>query len=98
MQDFTNDRESSRVRRPQKLLVTVQLPGVESASCVDLDIYRKRLTLECAKPLYKLDVSCIYFYMYNYKSSPYSSSFLNPYLNLSACLTYHVYIYLYNES
>ncbi len=57
MQDFTNDRESSRVKRPERMLVTVELPRVGSASAVDLDIFEKRLTLECASPPYKLDVS-----------------------------------------
>ena len=57
MQDFTNERNSSCVKRPRNLIVTINLPGVKSASCVDLDIYEKRLTLECADPLYKLDVS-----------------------------------------
>lgn len=58
MQDFTNERESTRIKRPEQLLVTVKLPGVESAGTVDLDIFEKRLLLECSKPLYKLDVSC----------------------------------------
>ena len=57
MQDFTNDRESLRVKRPERMLVTVELPRVGSASAVDLDIFEKRLTLECASPPYKLDVS-----------------------------------------
>ncbi len=57
MQDFTNNRESSRVKRPERMLVSVELPGVDSASAVDLDIFEKRLTLECASPPYKLDVS-----------------------------------------
>ena len=57
MQDFTNERSSSRIRRPKELVVTVQLPGVGSAKSVELDIFEKRLLLQCNKPLYKLDVS-----------------------------------------
>ena len=57
MQDFTNERSSSRVKRPKELVVTVHLPGVDSAKSVELDIFEKRLLLECSNPLYKLDVS-----------------------------------------
>lgn len=57
MQDFTNDRESSQIKRPKKLVVSVELPGVKSANAVELDIFEKRLTLECVHPPYKLDVS-----------------------------------------
>ncbi len=57
MQDFTNERESSRVRRPKELVVSVELPGVESAAAVQLDIFEKRLLLESETPLHKLDVS-----------------------------------------
>ncbi len=57
MQDFTYDRESSQIKRPKKLVVSVELPGVKSPSTVELDIFEKRLTLECAHPTYKLDVS-----------------------------------------
>ena len=61
MQDFTNERESTRIKRPEQLMVTVNLPGVETASGVDLDIFEKRLVLECTSPLYKLDVSYNFF-------------------------------------
>ena len=61
MQDFTNERESTRIKRPEQLVVTVNLPGVETASGVDLDIFEKRLVLECTSPLYKLDVSYNFF-------------------------------------
>lgn len=64
MQDFTNERNSSRVKRPRNLIVTIKLPGVKSAITVDLDIYEKRLTLNCADPPYKLDVS-IHFLDHN---------------------------------
>ena len=57
IQDFTNERSSARVRRPKELVVTVDLPGVESAKSVELDIFEKQLLLQCKKPLYKLDVS-----------------------------------------
>lgn len=58
MQDFTNERSSSRVKRPKELVVSVHLPGVDSAKSVELDIFEKRLLLQCNKPQYKLDVSC----------------------------------------
>ena len=57
MQDFTNERSSSRVKRPKELVVSVHLPGVDSAKSVMLDIFEKRLLLQCNKPHYKLDVS-----------------------------------------
>ena len=59
MQDFTNDRTSSRIKRPKELVVTVHLPGVDSAKSVELDIFEKSLLLQCTKPLYKLDVSLL---------------------------------------
>lgn len=57
MQDYTNDRESTLIRRPRELVVTVQLPGVESAGVVELDIFERKMTLQCGTPVYKLDVS-----------------------------------------
>lgn len=57
LQDFTNQRESTRVGRPKELVVGVELPGVESASSVKLDIFERRLALESKKPPYSLDVS-----------------------------------------
>lgn len=57
MQDFTNERSSSRVKRPKELVVSVHLPGVDSAKSVELDIFEKRLLLQCKKPHYMLDVS-----------------------------------------
>ena len=39
------------------LCVVMLLHVQESASSVELDIYEKRLLLQCAKPDYKLDVS-----------------------------------------
>ena len=59
MQDFTNQRESSHVKRPKELVLTVELPGVESASSVDLDIFEKRVVLKSEAPQYSLDVSSI---------------------------------------
>ena len=57
MQDFTNSRESTLIKRPKELVVRVELPGVESAGRVELDIFEKRITLKVEKPLFKLDVS-----------------------------------------
>ncbi len=57
MQDFTNDRESTLIKRPKELVVTVQLPGVKSSAAVELDIFKKKLVLQCETPMYKLDVS-----------------------------------------
>ena len=57
MQDFTNTRESTVVRRPKELVISVELPGVESAATVQLDILEKGILLESETPMYKLDVS-----------------------------------------
>lgn len=57
MQDFTNDRESTLIKRPKELVVSVELPGVESAAAVDLDIFEKKMALKSETPFYKLDVS-----------------------------------------
>lgn len=57
MQDYTNSRQSTLIKRPRELVVSVQLPGVESAGKVDLDIFEKKLVLISKKPNFKLDVS-----------------------------------------
>lgn len=57
IQDFTNSRESTLIKRPKELVVNVELPGVESAGSVELDIFEKRVVLKSEKPLLKLDVS-----------------------------------------
>lgn len=59
MQDFTNDRRSTLVKRPKELVVSVEVPGVVSASLLDLEIFERRVTLQCNFPLYELDVSSI---------------------------------------
>ena len=42
---------------PKELVVTVKLPGVESAAAVELDIFEKKIVIQCENPVYKLDVS-----------------------------------------
>ena len=59
MQDFTNDRWSTLVKRPKELVISVELPGVDSAASLDLEIFEKRVMLQCNSPLYELDVSLI---------------------------------------
>lgn len=57
MQDFTNDKQSTLIKRPMELVVNVELPGIESASSVELDIFEKRVVLKSEAPKYELDVS-----------------------------------------
>ena len=57
MQDFTNDKQSTLIKRPMELVVNVELPGVESAGIVELDIFEKRVVLKSEAPKYELDVS-----------------------------------------
>ena len=57
LQEFTSEGKSTSVNRPRILIVTIKLHGVKSAGCMDLEIFERRLTLECSDPLYKLDVS-----------------------------------------
>jgi dynein assembly factor 2 len=57
MQDFTNSRESTLVKRPKELVVRVELPGVESTTGMDLDIFEKKVVLKTKKPQFLLDVS-----------------------------------------
>ncbi len=57
MQDFTNERHSTVVRRPKELVVRVEVPGVKSAASMDVEIFEKRVLLECKSPRYHLDVS-----------------------------------------
>lgn len=61
MQDFTNSRESTLIKRPRELVVSVELPGVESAGSVELDIFEKRVVLKVEKPKLQLDVSMVSF-------------------------------------
>lgn len=60
MQDFTNERESTLIKRPKELVVSVELPGVESAGSVELDIFERKVVLKSETPPYNLDVSCHY--------------------------------------
>jgi len=57
MQDYTNERCSSLVRRPKELVVKVQLPGVSSVANLEVDIFEERVCLHCKDPCYELDVS-----------------------------------------
>ena len=57
MQDYTNERCSSLVRRPKELVVEVQLPGVSSVANLEVDIFKERVKLHCKSPCYDLDVS-----------------------------------------
>lgn len=57
IQDFTCTRESTLVKRPKELVVNIELPGVELASSVELDIFEKKIVLNSKTPPYKLDVS-----------------------------------------
>lgn len=57
MQDYTNDRHSTLVRRPKELLVKVEVPGVSSAAILDVEVFEKRVVLKCKSPCYELDVS-----------------------------------------
>lgn len=60
MQDFTNDRESTLIKRPKELVVDIELPGVECAGSVELDIFEKRVVLKSEKPKLKLDLALHY--------------------------------------
>lgn len=78
MQDFTNERSSSRIKRPKELVVSVHLPGVDSAKNVELEMFEKRLLLQCSKPHYKLDVSCCHHWLLAHSTLvPRPSQFFN---------------------
>lgn len=58
MQQFTFARDSMPSTRPQELIVKVELPLLKSSASVQLDIFEKRLLLECKKPVwYRLDLA-----------------------------------------
>ncbi|XP_072172603.1 protein kintoun-like [Diadema setosum] len=61
LQQFTYARDSMPSTRPQELIVKVQLPLLKSAASVQLDVFEKRLFLECQKPVsYRLNLPLPY--------------------------------------
>eukprot|EP00731_Ephydatia_muelleri_P031546 Em0023g53a len=60
MLDYTYSKESTLIRRPRELVVSVELPGVLSADCIKLDVFEKQLSLECSDPIYHLELPLPY--------------------------------------
>nr|XP_054759024.1 protein kintoun-like [Lytechinus pictus] len=61
MQQFTYARDSAPSTRPQELILKVELPLLKSAATVQLDVFEKRIFLECKKPvMYQLDLPLPY--------------------------------------
>ncbi|XP_022090629.1 protein kintoun-like [Acanthaster planci] len=57
MQHFTNAPDSMPTTRPHELIVKIQLPLLKSIATVQLDVFEKRIALECQKPAsYKLNL------------------------------------------
>lgn len=60
LQNFTNARDSNPTTRPKELVVYIDLPLLESAAPLELDILEKQLVLGCEKPRYNLDIALPY--------------------------------------
>ncbi|XP_022796221.1 protein kintoun-like isoform X2 [Stylophora pistillata] len=60
LQNFTNARDSNPTTRPKELVVYIDLPLLESAAHLELDILEKQLVLVCEKPHYNLDIALPY--------------------------------------
>lgn len=61
LQQFTYARDSAPSTRPQELILKVELPLLKSAATVQLDVFEKRIFLECKKPVfYRLDLPLPY--------------------------------------
>ncbi|XP_068747684.1 protein kintoun-like [Montipora capricornis] len=59
-QNFTNARDANANTRPKELVLYIDLPKLESAAPVDLDIMEKQLLLNCNSPRYHLDLALPY--------------------------------------
>ena len=59
MQDFTNDRSSTLVKRPKELVVSVEFPEGITAGVLDVEMFDKRVIVQCSSLHYELDVSKI---------------------------------------
>ncbi|OCT68331.1 hypothetical protein XELAEV_18039630mg [Xenopus laevis] len=60
LQDFRDSRDSTPSPVPKELVITVDLPLLNSAESVNLHIAGKNLSLESEKPAYKLNVKLPY--------------------------------------
>ena len=61
LQDFRDAPDVKTSTRPTSLVVEIDLPILKSAANVTLDIFSKRLFLECSKPAkYRLDINLPY--------------------------------------
>ncbi|KAE8586523.1 hypothetical protein XENTR_v10021690 [Xenopus tropicalis] len=60
LQDFRDSRDSTPSPVPKELVITVDLPLLNSAAGVNLHIAGKNLSLESEKPAYKLNVKLPY--------------------------------------
>eukprot|EP00276_Gloeochaete_wittrockiana_P004367 CAMPEP_0184646686 /NCGR_PEP_ID=MMETSP0308-20130426/3421_1 /TAXON_ID=38269 /ORGANISM="Gloeochaete witrockiana, Strain SAG 46.84" /LENGTH=481 /DNA_ID=CAMNT_0027076931 /DNA_START=79 /DNA_END=1524 /DNA_ORIENTATION=- len=56
LQEFLNERESTRSSRPAELLVKIELPLLESAADLDLEFEEKILDLKHTKHVYSLRI------------------------------------------
>lgn len=57
LQNFTHARDASSDTRPKEIVVYIELPKLDSAAPVELDILEKQLLLNCKNPCYHLDLA-----------------------------------------
>jgi dynein assembly factor 2 len=59
-QDFTNERTSNAIKRPKELIVTIELPGLETSAKLEVDIFEKSIKLHHVEPSYHLELALSY--------------------------------------
>lgn len=60
MLDFTYSSIGTSTKRPKELVITIQLPKLDSTKEVELDIFEKQLVLNHQKPDYNLNLALPY--------------------------------------
>uniref|UniRef100_H3B8D4 Protein kintoun n=1 Tax=Latimeria chalumnae TaxID=7897 RepID=H3B8D4_LATCH len=74
LQDYRYARESAPNTRPKELVITIDLPLLNSAGDAELDVLEKRLILESKKPAYKLDLNLPYLVDENLGSATFNKT------------------------
>ncbi|XP_072291268.1 protein kintoun-like [Eucyclogobius newberryi] len=60
LQDFRCTRVSTQSPRPKEIILTIDLPLLESMAAITLEVEEKSLLLESQNPVYKLELSLAY--------------------------------------
>lgn len=60
LQDFRYSRDSAQSPRPKEIVITIDLPLLESVTEANLEVEEKKLLLESEKPAYRLELPLAY--------------------------------------